>query len=313
MCPTGQDMIHINKGYMKLDLFKSIVDQVASHVSLLALFLNGESTLHPEFSEMVRYAEKHGVKIFFNTNGTTLTTGQSEKILDASPSIVNFSFDGHDQKSYEHVRVGAKFEKVKNNILAFLKLKKEKGLSKPFTTLSIIDMGHDKSSNKEKEDFKKQFRGLVDDIRYRAANSWGDAFANSQKFKHEGPNGPFSPCGRLWGTTAITWDGKVVPCIYNVNNDYVVGDLKKNTLEEIWNSQEYVRLRESMLDGTYLDISPVCNNCIVISNPPILGVPSGLRLSLGDALTNFLGQRVETFLLRTASYLRDWFPTKANS
>ena len=41
-------------------------------------------------------------------------------------------------------------------------------------------------------------------------------------------------CPTLWTNLSILWDGRVVPCCFDIDAEYVAGDLQKNALEEIW-------------------------------------------------------------------------------
>ena len=60
-----------------------------------------------------------------------------------------------------------------------------------------------------------------------------------------------------------------------------------------------------MIDGDYLDISPLCENCIVLGTPPIMSIPSGIRLSMADAATNIVGHSFERAALYLANKLRN--------
>ena len=46
-------------------------------------------------------------------------------------------------------------------------------------------------------------------------------------------------CYRLWTNPVISWDGKVLPCCFDKDAEYVMGDLNKQTFEEIWKGSEY--------------------------------------------------------------------------
>ena len=46
-------------------------------------------------------------------------------------------------------------------------------------------------------------------------------------------------------------DGNVVPCTQISNNEIVLGNVKENTLEEIWNSKKYKNFRQMHIDGKF--------------------------------------------------------------
>jgi hypothetical protein len=52
-------------------------------------------------------------------------------------------------------------------------------------------------------------------------------------------------------------NGKALPCCI-ADSDQTFGDLKKNTIEEVWNSERYKELRKAMIEGKKLDC---CKRC----------------------------------------------------
>ncbi|MFH1654819.1 MAG: radical SAM protein [Pseudomonadota bacterium] len=304
MCPTGTGMTSVKKGYMDYGLFKKIIDEVKDYTSAIILAVGGESLLHPQFFDMVRYASSNDIKILLNTNATLLTKEKVEQLLYSGIASISFAFDGFNKETYEKARVGADFEKTLDNIFYFLELKKRKEKKSPYTVLSILMLEIGDCSGEEKEVFLKKFNGLIDEVRLREVSTWGSTFEGVDTFNPRKHDRFFPPCSRLWSTVCITWNGDVVPCVYDTNHEYVIGNIKENKLIDIWNSNKMLKLRQSMLDGDYLDLLPLCGNCIVLGTPPIVGIPSGIRLSLTDAVTNFLGYRFEKIALLIANKLK---------
>ena len=66
-------------------------------------------------------------------------------------------------------------------------------------------------------------------------------------------------CKFLWESVVIAWDGRVVPCCFDYDAKMVLGDLKRSSLAEIWNSPAYVELRRAELEGR--NCNPLCANC----------------------------------------------------
>ena len=304
MCPTGAGKVHVERGFMDLGLFCRIIDEVHPYVSTVILAMGGESLLHPDLARMASYAERHEVKAALNTNATLLDSRKAEELLDSGISYLSFAFDGFTKAAYEKARRGADFDKTLENILNFLRMKQERGQKKPYTVLSMLDLGLEESGKNEKKAFLRRFDGLVDDIHLREVNSWGSMFKGSETFRHRMFDGAPVPCGRLWNTLGITWNGEVVPCIYQVNHDYVAGHIMRNSLAEIWNSDKYVALRQAMLQGRHLEISPICDNCTIAGTPKMFGIPAGLRICLADALYNVFGYGLEKRMVGLANMMR---------
>ncbi|MBF0118037.1 MAG: radical SAM protein [Desulfobacterales bacterium] len=303
MCPNGQGLIHIKKGFMEFELYKKIINEIKGYASTVVLALNGEPLLHPKLSEMIKFAHQNHVNISLNTNATLLTKELSHKLLEGGLNFISFAFDGFSKNHYEKIRKGADFEKTLKNIQYFLTLKKKKKINAPYSVLSVLMLNLGENNFTEKNNFFKLFDGLIDEIRLREVSSWGKIFKDTKQFSYRNNKGYFYPCSRLWTSISIAWNGDVVPCIYNANHEYLIGNLQYSSLKELWNHHKLLKLRRSMFDKTYLSISPLCDNCIVVGTPPILGIPSGIRISLSDAFTNIMGYGFERIALKFANIL----------
>ena len=66
-------------------------------------------------------------------------------------------------------------------------------------------------------------------------------------------------CARLWLSPVITWDGKVLPCCFDKDASYVMGDLNEDNFREIWTGTKYVIFRKSVLSGRAM--IDICRNC----------------------------------------------------
>lgn len=304
MCPNGSGMVNIKKGYMEYALYKKIIDEVRPYVSAVILSLGGESLLHPDFFDMVKYAASCGIKILLNTNATLLDRKKAHELLDSPISSISFAFDGFNKDMYEKARVGANFEETLANILYFLKLKKSSKKKMPYAVLSILELGLGDCQQQEREAFLKKFDGIIDEVRLREVSSWGSIFKDCDKFSHKRYRKLWTPCSRLWSSLCIAWNGDVIPCVYNMNHEYLLGNIKSERLLNIWNGRKAVQIRKAMVDGSYLALSPLCENCSILGTPPILGVPSGIRLTMTDALTNFFGYGIEKIAIGMANKLR---------
>src|SRR5690606_23476189 len=66
-------------------------------------------------------------------------------------------------------------------------------------------------------------------------------------------------CWKMWHSCVVTWDGKVVPCCFDKDAQYVMGDLRTHSFAEVWHSEAYTRFRETLLNARK-DIE-ICRNC----------------------------------------------------
>ena len=66
-------------------------------------------------------------------------------------------------------------------------------------------------------------------------------------------------CARLWFNPVITWDGKVIPCCFDKNAEYVMGDLNNESFREIWDGPKFMIFRKSILSGRQM--IEMCKDC----------------------------------------------------
>jgi radical SAM protein with 4Fe4S-binding SPASM domain len=222
--------------------------------------------MHPGLFGQIEYAKSAGVPILgISTNATLLDRKNANAILDSPLDRILIAVDGARKETYEAVRKSSSFtfEQVRANIEQFLALKLERRQATPETTLSIIVMEDNKDQLQAFADHWTQ-RG-ADKILFKPFTAWGnqtDDFthlaAAEQRELLQRALRPH-PCRYLWESVVIAWDGRVVPCCFDYNATMVMGDLRTQTLAEIWNSEDYVRFRRMELEGT--NASSLCRNC----------------------------------------------------
>jgi len=79
----------------------------------------------------------------------------------------------------------------------------------------------------------------------------GDMKLKHNKIKNE-------PCSLLYTTLTIMWNGNVVPCCRDLDGDIILGNIMEQSIDEIWKSDAFERVRESFTQG---DIPSICNKC----------------------------------------------------
>ena len=109
-------------GFMEMDLYKNIIDQVQDYAAAIELLFAGESFLHKKIFDMIEYAKSKGIQVVTSTNGTLLGL-RKDDILRSGLDRLNIAFDGYNKETYEKIRVGAKFDNVFKQTIDFLEEK----------------------------------------------------------------------------------------------------------------------------------------------------------------------------------------------
>lgn len=274
------------KGLMDFGLFRKIIDEAKDYVYDVYLHHRGEPLLHPEFPQMIEYAEKSGLKVKFHTNGTLMKPDLSRKILRAGPDLVSFSVDGFTKETYEKIRVNADFDETMDNISCFLRYKKELGFKKPYTIIEEIEFPEYKSPADEenKKKFSEHFRRLgLDEIIFKKLYNWaGYLDIDTSKLGERS----YTTCTFLWYSATIFWNGTVSPCPQDYYGKIRLGNVNEKPLREIWNDNEYVSLRQQILSDVG-KLSP-CNKCDRLYRKKIAGIPLQYLISyLNDNIIGY--------------------------
>lgn len=255
MCPYPR--LRREKGVMELAVFKKIVDEimVQSPDSNLWIAIMGEPLAKWEaLKEKLRYAKEKGFhNVNLNTNGTYLTKKVSEELLELDICKILFSLDAFTKETYGKIRVGGDYELVKNNIETFLRLKQERKLTRPEVIMQFIIMDENES---EWEAFKEYWlkRGAV--VKVRLKLGWGQC-CPTEDLNKAAVKRDF-PCPWLLRTVSIHWSGILAQCDADYEGNHKVGDIKLNSIKEIWDTElEKRRQRHWAMDFSH----PLCSNC----------------------------------------------------
>lgn len=274
MC-TNVDIPKDQRGYMEFTLFKKVIDEAKDFVFDINLFLGGESLLHKEVFKMIDYARSKGLKVCLNTNATLLTDKVSNGLIEAGLDVMTLSFDGYEKQTYESIRVKANFDKTLDNVIRFLEEKKRRGNKKPYTVFQVIEFNDPKtkSSREVKHNFYRKFKGLpLDKFFLIPAHNFGGRLTTKDDKKFRVRSRVYTPCTFLWYSMSILWDGRVVPCCIDFIGEYELGNVRNESLLDIWNSTKLVELRQRMIEKKYKEIN-LCKGCDALFKPKVFGIP----------------------------------------
>ena len=272
MCP--RHIYTFDNESMDLDLYRSIVEDCKDYVEFVWPYGIGEPMIHPNIFEMIKITNEAGVRTGMSTNATLLDDERADMMLDSGLDYVILAFDGASRETYEKYRIGADFDKTRENILNFLKKKIERR-SRIFTVLQMVLL---RDNECEVDAYKKlwDIQG-VDEVRFKRDEVQIDG-SRSDDSRLEGQRR--NPCHLLWrGPLYVRYDGKAFPCCYMYDEE-PIGDLKEQSVMEVWNSPAMIKLREAHIDGDLREY-PLCQTCQA-SRP---GLPAFYGSLMVDGLT----------------------------
>lgn len=252
MCPHST--LKRPVGDMDFPLFKKIIAEARDTLELIYLHLAGEPLLHPKLFKMIEFCKKKKIPVGLSTNATLLDEGYSKELVRSNLDYLILSFDGFTPPTYEAIRRGANFDKTLLNIEKFLKIKGGRGKN-PFTVVQLIYMEKNKY---EMQDFLSFWKKKEADVaRAKPFINLPGLDTNLGAIKRPHTD---QPCFLLWKQLAIYWDGIAAACCFDYIGGYPVGDLKSQSLKEIWNSKAMQEIRGKHLTRKG-NVIKICERC----------------------------------------------------
>ena len=254
---------------MDTGLFEDIIDQAAGLIYEANLFHRGEPLLHPRIAHMVAYAAKRSVKTNIHTNAVLLDEKLGKDLIEAGLDSMTFSIDTMDPDIYKQSRPGAELDKTLENIRLFLNTRKRLGKAGPEVSFQLMGDVDRMTVSGYKHKILDAFRGFSPfRIVVRQAHNWGGLLDGSSPVRTTGTG----ICTFPWYSLTIFPDGRVYPCPQDFMGAMPAGDLKKQTLQEIFSGSFLAGLRHMFAEGRISRDLP-CYRCDRITRKTFMGIP----------------------------------------
>ena len=277
MC-TWSANVNKNQGkssWMDFDLYKSIIDEgVSNGLKSVALNAVNEPLIRPDLHKFVSYADQKGIlDIIIHTNGMLLSPPTSAQLIDSGLTKLMVSLDAFTQETYDKIRTGGNLKQITENIHSFLEVRSRKQSRLPVLSVNFVKM---KTNQHELDEFVNYWDEYVD---YFAIQEYMNPFPDDEDLAvlhivDDDDRKEFR-CSHPWQRAKISANGSVYPCCSfyaddNTNvvssgkstgNDIRIGLLEKNSIKEIWMSEDMKLLRQLHKDGRWHE-HPVCRQCV---------------------------------------------------
>lgn len=246
------------KGIMSWNLFTKIINEIAKvdkNVRVWMVFF-GEALLlkrkKPTIFDMIAYAKREGLTdVVLNSNANLLDESAAKGLIHSGLDAIYIGIDAFKPDTYAKIRVGGNYEKVVQNTIQLMKLKKLLNSKKPEVFVQFVEM--DINQN-EKEDFIQFWNQQGAAVKIRPKVSWAGFI--------DAPNLVLDreerwPCYWAVRTMSITDTGKVVTCAVDLDARFIAGDINNQSLKEVWNG----RLRELRQCHLFKQFHALPENC----------------------------------------------------
>jgi MoaA/NifB/PqqE/SkfB family radical SAM enzyme len=268
-CPTGdRDLIRKMgryQGPMDFNLYKKIIDDLAifpDKIKVLRLYKDGEPFLNKHLEDMVAYAKQSGQVPYIDTttNGTLLKPGRMKRLIDAGLDKINISVNGMNAEQYK------KFTRFDFDFTEFVTNVKWLYANKGKCEI-VIKIPGDLITKAQHEEFYDTFGDYCDRIFIENfAPCWPEFDVEKrlgvtfEKGIYQQPITPTDTCPYIFYSQSINADGTASACFLDWSRKLLIGDARKQSLYEIWHSDELNTLRITNLEGKRMQ-HPICSHC----------------------------------------------------
>ncbi len=265
-CFSGSGRMTRSRGYMDISLFERIAEELKPYLIEMSLYFQGESMLHPDFQLFP--GKSQGIRTTLATNGHFLSPGNAEMLALSGLNKLIVSLDGMDQDIYSEYRINGDVKDVLNGIRNV-----SEAIRKSSSQLKLVIQFLVNRLNENQIAAVRRFAEEVNaSLRLKSMqiindNAFEKWLPEEKKFRrYELKGNKYSilsrfpdNCARMWFNPVITWDGKVIPCCFDKDAEYVMGDINKGSFREIWTGESYRMFRKGILSGRKMN--SICRNC----------------------------------------------------
>jgi radical SAM protein with 4Fe4S-binding SPASM domain len=234
---------------LSLDFMKNVIDQVFLFVKGAVFTGGGEPLCNKDTIEVVKYAKIKGMDVGFITNGSLITKEVAKELVENCVWI-RVSIDADNSEDYNLIH-GTEdlYEKVLENVGFLVNAKKDN-----FCTVGVGFLTN-KDNFSKMVSFTNKMKNLnVDYVQFRPFHFDNFDVSNEIKdckkledsnfkiivsqHKYDKVEYNFPEAFRDQFTTVISADGKMYPCCFTRGmKDFELGDLNKESFDDIWNSE----------------------------------------------------------------------------
>jgi MoaA/NifB/PqqE/SkfB family radical SAM enzyme len=241
---------------MCVELFHKIMDEIATIPSIDSIKLHGlcEPLLDKRLEDFISYAKaKAAVSVGIYTNGLLLTPERHDSLRAAGLDSLVISLNAVSPEQHEAIMgMKGKFGTVCANADYAIKHNKKVQVHAVYTTDTFTEADM-RTFYARWGDVRKTGNGLV----IRDANWGGD-----MKIPPKSAGLIFGNmcCHRAINHVYITYDGIVTTCCMDPFGKQRFGDLKTQTLRDVYNGEPYVSFRVAHAQNR-ADQYEICKNC----------------------------------------------------
>jgi hypothetical protein len=227
-------------------LWKKIIDESRGMGITYRPFLLNEPFTDKRMPEICAYIkEDKTAKIEFNTNAGLLIPQLSDELIKIGIDYMRFSIDGFYKETYEKRRKGLNYEETISNVEYFCKQAKDKNILTEARMIAFPD------SEEEQALFIKKWKNITQKT----------TITSLYRYPWDGQESSIDkPCLKIQDEMFFYVDGTSTLCCWDTDARAIIGDIKTQSVLDIWNGEILKQQRLLLDQGERLKIE-LCSRC----------------------------------------------------
>lgn len=272
MCPYPIYKKEFPRGRMDDTLFEKVVAEIADRreVHTFVPMLQNEPFLDKKLFDRIAHFKRitrGRVEVELVTNGAFLTAEAIERIREVDLDVLDISLDAVSKATYERIRVGLDFDDVIAGV--------ERVIDAQLAHTSVfVRMVKLRDNAHEVRMFASRWRARgIPVFVYTANNRVGALPEFDAKLRLGQEQVPLTDrvrrrlarawlghCPAPFATTDILHDGSVLLCAHDWGRKEILGNVREQTIAEIWNGPRMREIRAAVHRRAYQTL-PACRDC----------------------------------------------------
>tara|TARA_B100001093_G_scaffold513713_1_gene586198 strand:+ start:133 stop:1164 length:1032 start_codon:yes stop_codon:yes gene_type:complete len=270
-CPESFDNYKEKAGgnfMLSNDDYDIIINQLKTlpRLKQLNFFMMGEPFANKNTLSFIKTATENNISYSYmvSSNGALLTSEKYQRLCESGLNYLRISIFGSNEQIHRNITQSKiDLERVKNNIRNFKKFKEDNNFIKPTVMVKMIE-SENPEHNKE---FLDNFTGLGDETLIEPLTNWNDPdegnlsmvdkknLLSTDHYKKRKKCCPYP-----FYSMVIHSDLKVSICCVDWEKKTFIGDLKKESIKDIWNGKLHKDIQLKHINGQKKDVEG-CKSC----------------------------------------------------
>ncbi len=239
-----EDEFGINESTRSEDAFYFYVSS-----QCITLHGYGEPLIDKNIINRVQTCTDNNIPSYFSCVPANINIKKITELMKSGLNVIKFSIDSLDDMEARKVRgKHNNYTKAYKKIEQLLEIKANYNYQTKIVC-TMLDLGTDiKSINKQKRFIElwkdKDVFAYVKSLDNRWYNELDEQLQNKSHYDSQ-------YCEFPWMSLTVMSNGNIVPCTQDYDAEMAFGNIKEDSLEDVWNSKKYQEFRKMHISGDF--------------------------------------------------------------